>query len=165
MDKDPLKKISDEIKRQYHVIIKVDESHDIKIGVFLGFAILVYLELVIRGDISSLFLRTNLSSSFFIMGSIVVFISILFAFKGYFTRKYFLGPDINELMKLYRDGYNEIEQKIDRTIYEANEKNADIGKQKAGCIKIMISLFVLGFVLILLSIITSNIGLEVIRYG
>ncbi|MBI4176015.1 MAG: hypothetical protein HY518_02335, partial [Candidatus Aenigmarchaeota archaeon] len=64
-----------------------------------------------------------------------------------------------------REGYNNIGQKIDRTIFEANEKNADIGNKKAKYIKLILITFFIGFMFIILSNIISNIGLEVVQHG
>ena len=160
---DKFDEIFKEIKRQFDVLSGFDSSHDSKIGIFLGFIILAIVYLLTYDKLGERFLATNLSSGVFFVSLIIIGYSFYAAIKAYSMKKFGIGPDILPIIEDYRKGKNiDFRKKIARGIFDAKERNSSIIKNKIGYMKRMMTGFIIGFALIVLSFLISVLKLEVI---
>ncbi len=144
--------ISDEIKRQYDLQIKIDDSHDTKIGIMLGFILVVLAQITLSKEFTDIIVKNNVSLLVFIIGIFGVLYSGYAGIRAYFIRKYNLGPKISELIEQYKNGEKrDYEKVISRKIYDAFVENSIITQNKAKYIKKMFVSFFIGFMIIILS--------------
>jgi hypothetical protein len=99
------KLIGQELKRQIRILLDHDSSVDGKIGIFLGFEFLVFIQVVLLGGfvlrLSSLELRI------YAVGLGFIFLSIVICMFAYFSRRfrdYPVGVDIPETVLSYARG-------------------------------------------------------------
>lgn len=163
MKKDPnFKVISNEIKRQFELQMKIDDSHDTKIGIMLGFIIIVLAQIVLNNPFLNSILLDKYSLIFFSLGIICIIYAGYSGIRAYFIRKYNIGPKISELVKQYKNGENRDYNKvISRKIYDAFVDNSTTTQNKSKYIKKMFISFFVGFVFIVI----SSIIRMVIEYG
>jgi hypothetical protein len=92
-----------EIERQFDETLKTIDTIDTKIGVMLGF-VFVFIGLVFNKDLLPLVFASPLSVIIlFVVGSILIIISVFSGILAIFFRKFQVGPDIDELYDQCRD--------------------------------------------------------------
>lgn len=144
--------ISDEIKRQYELGMKIDDSHDTKIGIILGFTIMVLAQIILNKDFIEFILLNKYSSIMFFIGISIMCFSAYSGIRAYFLRKYAVGAEISDLIKQYRNGeVRDYKKVITREIYDSHTHNSKNSQNKAQYIKNMFISFFIGFLVILLS--------------
>jgi len=144
--------ISDEIKRQYESQMKVDDSHDTKIGISLGFIILVLAQITLSNEFTDLILSRQSSMIIFSIGILTLLYSGYSGIRAYFIRKYHLGPRISDLIDQYKNGEErDYDKVVSRGIYDAFIENSIISQNKAKYIKKMFISFFVGFIFIIIS--------------
>ena len=152
------KPIIDEIKRQYDLQMKMDDSHDTKIGIMLGFILIVLAQITLSETFLNEIIKNQISLIIFTVGLLSILCATYFGIRAYFIRKYNVGPKIFDLVEQYRKGekrdYNKV---ISRKIYDAFVENTSISQNKANRIKKMFVSFFVGFVLITVSKIISMV--------
>ncbi len=152
MRDDTFKPIIDEIKRQYDLQMRIDNSHDTKIGIMLGFILIVLAQITLSEAFLNEIIKNQISLIIFTIGLLSILYAGYSGIRAYFIRKYNVGPRIYDLVEQYRKGekrdYNKV---ISRKIYDAFIENTSISQNKANRIKKMFVSFFIGFVLIIIS--------------
>jgi hypothetical protein len=144
--------ISDEIKRQYELQMKVDDSHDTKIGIALGFILVVLAQITLSNQFTDLILNNKASMVVFSLGIFGLLYSGYAGIRAYFIRKYHLGPRVSDLIEQYRNGEKrDYDKVIARNIHDAFIENSIISQNKAKYIKKMFILFFVSFIFIIIS--------------
>ena len=149
MESDPTFRIfSDEIKRQYDLQFKVGESHDSKLGILLGFIIVIITQIIFYKDFTNLIV----SSKIFLYGFSVIYFSGVLGAVTYITRRFPGGPEILGLLKQYERGEKrDFDKVISRKIFDSDQEISEINKIKSMIINIMIFCFFLGILFIMIS--------------
>lgn len=161
-ESDNIKAIGNEIIRQYDLMIKIQDSHDAKVGIILGFIILILVQIFL--NIKSITLCFNdLFSSITLICSIIGFVLILYSgiagLIAFFNKVYGAGPNADDLIKEFElNKGKDFEKIIYGTINKAYKQNILISKKKSLYIKQMMVCFFIGFMLIII----PNILKEVI---
>ena len=137
--------ISREIKRQFDLVLKFDESHDTKIQIFLGFAILVIAQVLLNRDSVRAMTNDGLSLLLFLVGTVALFNSLYHGYKGYNLRLYHIGPEIKSVIDLYKkDPTADMQEEISRMLNDGIEHNIKINEEKVVYIKSMLKWFIFG---------------------
>jgi len=146
------KPIIDEIKRQYDLQMRIDNSHDTKIGIMLGFILIVLAQITLSEAFLNEVTKNQISLIIFTVGLLSILYATYYGIRAYFIEKYNIGPKIFDLVEQYRKGekrdYNKV---ISRKIYDAFVENTSISQNKTNRIKKMFVSFFIGFVLITVS--------------
>jgi len=136
----------------------MDDSHDTKIGIMLGFILIVLAQITLSETFLNEIIKNQISLIIFTVGLLSILCATYFGIRAYFIRKYNVGPKIFDLVEQYRKGekrdYNKV---ISRKIYDAFVENTSISQNKANRIKKMFVSFFVGFVLITVSKIISMV--------
>jgi hypothetical protein len=96
--------ITNELKRQIEILVGYDSSLDTKLGIFLGFIFLVFIQIIALGVIVSKLSGWELVA--YAGAVVVLFVSILIGIVAYVMRGkegYTIGPSITGLLDLYED--------------------------------------------------------------
>jgi hypothetical protein len=143
--------IAHEIERQYDTTS--DSNHIIteKVGILLGFIILIFVQIGLTDVFTSVQLSiVGLHILYF--GIISLSIAFIIGVYLFVVRKYPLGPDSSELIKCYRNGEDiNFQQKITRGISDSLEELNKFNTKSAYWFKIMFWLAITGVVLAILS--------------
>jgi len=147
--------IADEIKRQYDVVLRLDDSLDTKTGIILGFIFLVIVQITLNVDFIHLVEKGVLHFTIFAVGLSFIVYSVYSGIRAYFIREYGLGPEILDLIAQYENGEKrEFVKVISREISDSLSSNMDILQKKAKYAKRMIPTFFIGVLSIIIIEIT-----------
>lgn len=150
-DKD-FKLISDELKRQFDILLRFDDSHDTKSGIILGFIMIVIIQISLTTEYTNLVLTKPIALVFFFFGFAVIFCSFLLGVYGFNLRSYNLGPIIKNLENQWKvKKEKNYTKNIFGAIWKAHESNKPIVDKKAKYVKRMLLTFSIGLVFIVLS--------------
>ncbi|MHB1348170.1 MAG: hypothetical protein ACYCXK_11845 [Candidatus Humimicrobiaceae bacterium] len=149
-----LKAIGDEVIRQFDLLLKIQDSHDAKIGIILGFIILILVQIFLRiGSMKLCFnsLYQSINSIFNIIGFILILYSGIAGLIAYFSRSYNIGPNIDDLIREYeKKSVKDFEKIIYGTINKSYKNNLLVSKRKSSFMNQMMIFFYIGFILIII---------------
>lgn len=141
--------IFDEIIRQFNVQSEIDNFHNSKISIIMGFISLVFVYLL-SSDISEI--GKIPYPKLFGLGLVLIILSGIIAIIVFMKGKFGTGIDINELIDIYKKKeYSNLKEYIAKGIYEANRYNYERIKEKSRIISIGFALLFTGMILILIS--------------
>lgn len=144
--------IENEILRQYDQEFRISESHDSKIGIILGF-ILISIGLS-SGSISAPqvgAIHANLVLN--VVGLSLLLLASILGLKAFFIRKYTGGPNIEELIALFREeGLDrDFDMVIAKRLNDSILINKEINQKRVEWIKAMFFTFALAIISIVFS--------------
>lgn len=148
LDVDDFKHIANEIKRQYDVVLRIDDSLDTKTGIILGFIFIVTAQILFNKNLVILATKVLPHIGVFAVGVFLIFFSIYKGICAYTVRAYKLGPEIYKLIALY----NNFEKDLDFTeliplrINKAIKENRLMNTNKSKHVKIMLITFFIGVI-------------------
>jgi hypothetical protein len=146
------KLISDELKRQFDILLRFDDSHDTKSGIIIGFIMLVIIQISLTMDYTNKVIAKPIASAFFLVGFATIFYSFLVGVYGFNLRTYEVGPKIKNLNRQWRaKKEKDYTKNIFGTIWKTYESNKQIIERKAKFVKCMLWLFSGGLIFIVLS--------------
>ena len=147
---DDLRDIADEIKRQYDVVLKMDDSLDTKISIVLGFVFLTLSQIALNKDFVGLVLHKY--PFLFGVGLILIIISIIAGVIAYSLREYGHGSSPDWLFTQYKEGKSAefINMNILGTIKKDVYDNKNNSKSKAQWVKVMFITFAAGLIILVL---------------
>lgn len=146
VDEDDFNHIANEIKRQYDVELRIDDSLDTKTGIILGFIFIVTAQILLNKDFIILATKDLPHIAIFAIGFFSIVLSICMGLCAYFVRKYKLGPEIYELIGLYNNVDEDIDfsELIPIQINKAIEENGIMLTSKSKYVKLMLIAFFIG---------------------
>ena len=145
MKSDNFREISEEIKRQYELILSTDTALDTKTGIILGFVILIIVQIITAQSFIASMTKNGISMLLFSFGFSSILLSGFLGFRAYLVRPYEYGPEIPDLITQYRKGEKrDYTQVISGAIYKATRYNFTISEKKATFIKEMFILLIIG---------------------
>jgi len=146
------KLIVDELKRQYDIALRFDDSHDMKSGVILGFIMVVIVQISLTTEYTNLVLTKPLASLFFTIGFGAIFCSFILGVIGFNLKSYKIGPKIKNLNDQWKaKKEKDYTKNIFGTTWKAHAKNKQIIERKAGFVKAMLIVFSVGLIFIVAS--------------
>jgi len=147
------KLIYDELKRQYDILLRFDDLHDLTTGVILGFIIVVKVQITLSNGYINTVVRNSTSFLLFFIGFVLIFPSFVFGIRAIFLRDCSLGPKIPILYKQWY--YGEQGEKFNRAvfsdIYKAYKENKSAKRIKITLVLWMFGTFAFGIIFIILS--------------
>jgi len=149
--------IASEIRRQFDLEMDFDQSSDTKIGIFLGFIVLVIAQVAFNTNLSSANDWGWLQFILYFTGMQWIIISGWKALRAYGPRKYPIGHKLDSLIEYYSQTekmktspvYSEMY--ISSKIEQASVQVQEIMEEKKRLIHSMQSYFFFGIVIILFS--------------
>ena len=153
-----------EIKRQFDLEMDFDNASDTKIGIFLGFIVIVLTGLALNVDMTSMRKEGAVSFILFFTGIQFILISGWKAEKAFGPREYPVGHKLDHIFSKYKNDKNMQKKPVLCEIYitskmaEASEEIELLMKEKKRLIKSMQNFFFYGIVLILISQISNILG-------
>lgn len=150
-----------EIERQFNLEMDFDESSDTKIGIFLGFIVVVIVQLALATDLDGVQDQGAASFILFFTGLQWIAISGWKALVAYGPRKYPIGHDLGNLIMHYsqtgemRSDAIYSQMYISSKIEEAGVLVQRMMERKKRLMKSMQNYFFFGVIVILLSQVIS----------
>lgn len=149
---------SNEIKRQYDLLINFDDSRDTKVSIMLGFIMLILIQITLSKEFFDIIIQNKIPFYIFISGLMIILLAGVFGIIEYFVREYGCGPEIDDLINQYRWGVDrDFEKVISREIHECFNENRRISQDKVKYMKWMFIAFIIGLILIMISRITNMV--------
>lgn len=147
------KLIYNELKRQYDTLLKFDDSHDLKAGVFLGFIVVIIAQITLSNDYINTVTKSLVSLIPFLIGFISIFLSFIFGLRAIYIREYAIGPNIPILYNQWYEGKQgkKFNRAIFSDIYQSYKRNNIAKEEKITLIRKMFLTFAFGIVFIILS--------------
>jgi uncharacterized membrane protein (DUF485 family) len=144
--------ISDELKRQFELVMRVDDSHNVKLSILLGFVMVVLVQLTLTIPLSNIATATPFVSISFLIGFLAIICSFCLGAIAIYPRTYNYGPRIFNLVEQWenKDEKNYTHD-IFGTIWDSHAKNSEITENRADFIQLMLWLFLFGLVFIISS--------------
>jgi len=159
-DDDDFKLVYDELKRQYDILLRFDDAHDLKTGVILGFIVVIIVQITLSNGYVNLVTRNSISFLLFLAGCILLSISFASGALAIYLRDYSVGPKIPILYKKWHN--REQGEKFNRAmfsrIYKAYKENKNINQKKNTLFQLMFGTFTFAIIFIALSRIASIMG-------
>jgi hypothetical protein len=132
--------------------MRIADSLDTKIGIMLGFAIVVLAQIALVGGITDLGFPNKVAWYVFYVGFLLIAISAAIGTHSYFLRRYIIGSEISELLDHYeKNEPMNYRYSISGNTYKGLIRAREIGERKAFSLKIMFIYFSMGIVLLILS--------------
>lgn len=149
--------VASEIERQFDLEMQFDSSSDTKIGIFLGFIVIVIVQLAFATDLDGIEEQGAASFILFFTGLQWIAISGWKALVAYGPRKYPIGHDLGNLIRYYsqtREMRNDAvysQMYVSSKIEEAGVLAQKMMEEKKRLMKSMQNYFFFGVIIILLS--------------
>ncbi|MGB8310834.1 MAG: hypothetical protein WCE81_03085 [Halobacteriota archaeon] len=67
------KLISDELKRQFDLRMRFDDSHDAKFGIILGFIMVIIVQIALTTEYTNIVMANPIAFAFFLIGFAAIF--------------------------------------------------------------------------------------------
>jgi hypothetical protein len=67
-----LKLISDELKRQFDLKMRVDEAHNVKLSIILGFIMVIIVQITLTTEYTTLVTAKPVTTIFFALGFLAI---------------------------------------------------------------------------------------------
>ena len=130
----------------------MDDSNDTKIGIMLGFILVVLAQITISKGFIDLVFSEFLSQITFCLGFLILLYGGYCGLSAYDVKKYSLGPDLTGLIEQFKEGkVRDYSKAISKETYNALTRNARTTQKKVGYMKTMFEAFFIGLILIILS--------------
>jgi len=155
--------VANEIERQFDLEMEFDSSSDTKIGIFLGFIVIVIVQLAFATDLDGIGDQGAVSFILFFTGLQWIAISGWKALVAYGPRKYPVGHDLGNLIRHYsqtREMRNDAiysQMYISSKIEEAGLLVQVMMEEKKRLMKSMQNYFFFGVIVVLLSQVFSMV--------
>lgn len=147
-----LSKICDEIRRQFDYVWRGSDSNSSKAGILLGFVVVILIQVALSRLFSDLIPQASPILLILAAGYLSVLASGFFCVSAFKFKKYHVGPEIDDLVKLYRKGEKaNYEQRICRRIQDSMKENRELSKAIASDLKAAMYFLMAGMLLIVLS--------------
>jgi hypothetical protein len=149
------KLISDELKRQFDLEIRVDDSHNVKSGIILGFIMLTIVQITLTTEYTSLVIAKPIAFVFFLIGFLAIIFSFALGIVAVYPKKYEFGYKMSKLIQAWKDNKEkDYAKNIFGMMFRAYNKDRKIIQNRAELIQLMLGVFSSGLVFIILSRIT-----------
>ena len=129
-------------------MIDYDSSLDSKIGIFLGFAFVVFVQVILLG--AFVLSLTNLELGVYAIGTFFLFLSIFEGLRAYLIRGkdgYPVGADISEILETYADNID-YETVIQDSMFDAFREVLETAQLKRRITRFMAAFFIIGIALL-----------------
>jgi hypothetical protein len=149
---DDFKLISDELKRQFDLMIRVDDSHNVKLSIILGFIMVVIVQITLTTSYTNIMTFAPFAFVLFVVGFLAIICSFCLGIVAVYPRAYGFGPRVPKLIEQWKNKEEkEYAESIFGMIWKAYKKDWQIIQDKAEFIQLMLVIFSFGLVFIILS--------------
>ena len=146
------KLISDELKRQFDLKIRVDDSHNIKLSIILGFIMIVIGQITLTTGYTNLVTAKPVSFIFFAIGFLAIICAFFIGIIAVNPTDFGFGPKIPNLIRQWQNKKEkDYTKNIFGIIWQDYEDATQIIQDRAEYIQLMLGLFSSGLVFIILS--------------
>jgi hypothetical protein len=150
-DPDDFKLISEEISRQYDVIMGNAQAQIDKIGILLGFILLIIVQVSLTNDLTDHPFNTDSGKVLFNVGLFMLAVAAFISMIQFFVRKYPVGVKISKLL----DSFEKCED-VNYSVMISSKMNKSINElmiictRRASYIKVILICFAMGVLLIVI---------------
>ncbi len=150
--KNDFKLISDELKRQFDLKIRVDDSHNIKLSIILGFIMVILVEITLTTEYTNLVVAKPTTTIFFAVGFLAIICAFCIGMIAINPVKWGFGPNILKLTEQWNaKKKKDYARKIFSIVWQDYKDAKQIVQNKAEFIQLMLVLFSFGLIFIILS--------------
>ena len=144
--------ISDELKRQFELLIQGDDSFTIKAGIVLGFVMVIIVQITLTTGYTDSIMAKPTALILFVIGFLAIICAFALGIFAIYPKDFGYGPKVP---KLAQQWLNQKEKKYDEKIFgmvlKAYNKDKRIIHDKAQFVKGMLWIFSIGLIFIILS--------------
>ena len=97
------KLISDELKRQFDLLMRVDDSHNIKSGILLGFIMVIIVQITLTTEYTNIVTTNPIAFASFIIGFSAIIFSFCSGIVAVYPRPYQFGDRIPKLTQQWKE--------------------------------------------------------------
>lgn len=141
--------IAEEFTRQYGVKADFSQAQVDKIGIMLGFILLILVQISLTNDLINKPFNSDLGLVLFDIGFLLIGLSAIIGMAHYFVKEYPIGYNVVKLLNHFKSA-DEInyKTKIAGAIYNAQLELDNICKKRALSMKVMMIIFSIGVLLV-----------------
>jgi hypothetical protein len=147
--------IFDELKRQFDLLMRVDDSHNVKAGLILGFIMLIIVQITLTTEYTNLVAAKPIALILFAIGFVAIICSFAFGIAAVYPKTYKFGYKVAQLTRDWKDNkQKDYAKNIFGKMFLDYNKDKQIIQRRAKFIQRMLWVFSFGLVFIILSRIT-----------
>ncbi|HXY88472.1 MAG TPA: hypothetical protein VEG44_08530 [Candidatus Acidoferrales bacterium] len=147
-----LQLISDELKRQFDLLMRVDDSHNVKSGIILGFIMVIIIQITLTTEFLNAVTTKPVAFAIFIIGFLAMISSFCLGIKAVYPKTYKFGYKILKLARFWKDKKEkDYTKNIFGMMLKAYNEDTKIIQSRARFIQSMLWAFSIGLVFIILS--------------
>jgi ABC-type transport system involved in multi-copper enzyme maturation permease subunit len=146
------KLISDELKRHFDLLMRVDDSHNVKAGIILGFIMLIIVQITLSTEYTNLLSAKPIAFIIFAIGFVAILFSFAFGIAAVYPQTYKFGYKVAQLTQEWKDNkQKDYAKNIFGKMFIDYNNDKRIIQRRAELIRLMLALFSFGLVFIILS--------------
>jgi hypothetical protein len=146
------KLISDELKRQFDLKMRVDDSHNVKLSIILGFIMVIIVQITLTTQYINLVTAKPVATVFFGFGFLAIICAFCIGIIAINPADFGFGPNIPKLNKQWKNKKEkDYTKNIFAIIWEDFTDAKKIVQSRGEFIQLMLAIFSFGLVFIILS--------------
>jgi hypothetical protein len=147
-----LKLISDELKRQFDLKMRVDDSHNVKLSIILGFIMVIIVQITLTAEYATLVTAKPVTTVFFGLGFLSILCAFCIGIIAINPTNFGFGPNVLRLTEQWENKKEkDYTKNIFAIIWQDYKDAKQIVQNRGEFIQLMLALFSFGLVFIILS--------------
>jgi hypothetical protein len=147
--------ISDELKRQFDLKMRVDDSHNVKLSIILGFIMVIIVQITLTTEYTTLVTAKPVMTIFFALGFLAIICAFCIGIIAINPANFGFGPNILKLTEQWKNNKEkDYAKSIFGIIWQDFKDAKQITENKVEFIQLMLAIFSFGLTFIILSRIT-----------